>query len=198
MGDDDVGLVERLRDGDEGAFRVLVERYQGQLLRLAASLVTSRAVAEEVVQETWLGVVRGIEGFEGRASVRTWLFRILVNRARSAGAREYRSIPLDLGHEPAVPPGRFSPKGTWASPPVTWTDDADERLTAKALAGRIGHLLHRLPDAQRQVFLLRDVEGLPATEVGDLLGVSDGNQRVLLHRARSSMRGMLEREMGRV
>lgn len=198
MGDDDVGLVERLRDGDEAAFRVLVERYQGQLLRLAASLVASRAVAEEVVQETWLGVVRGIGGFEGRASVRTWLFRILVNRARSAGAREYRSIPLDLGHEPAVPLGRFSPAGTWASPPVTWGDDADERLSAKALAGRIGHLLHRLPDAQRRVFLLRDVEGLPARDVGDLLGVSDGNQRVLLHRARSSMRGMLEREIGKV
>lgn len=198
MGDDDVGLLERLRDGDEAAFRVLVDRYQGHLLRMAASLVTSRAVAEEVVQETWLGVVRGIGGFEGRASVKTWLFRILVNRARTAGAREYRSIPLDLGHEPAVPPARFSPAGTWVSPPVTWTDDADERLSAKALAGRIRHLLHRLPEAQRQVFLLRDVEELPAREVGAVLGISDGNQRVLLHRARSAMRGMLEREMGRV
>ena len=198
MGDDDVVLVERLRDGDEAAFRLLIERYQGQLLRLAASLVASSAVAEEVVQETWLGVVRGIGGFEGRASVKTWLFRILVNQARSAGAREHRSIPLDLGHEPAVPPARFTRTGTWASPPVTWTDEADERLSAKVLAGRIRHLLHRLPEAQRQVFLLRDVQGLPSRDVGDLLGISDGNQRVLLHRARSAMRGMLEREMGRV
>jgi RNA polymerase sigma-70 factor (ECF subfamily) len=194
---DDAELVERLRTGDEAAFRVLVTRYQGQLLRLAASLVPSRAVAEEVVQDTWLGVVRGIERFEGRSSVKTWLFRILVNQAHRAGAREHRSVPVDLGHEPAVPPGRFGRDGTWASPPEAWTDAVDERLSAGALARRIGPLLSALPEAQRQVFLLRDVEGLTAPEVSDALGVSDGNQRVLLHRARSRMRGMLEAEMGR-
>jgi RNA polymerase sigma-70 factor (ECF subfamily) len=160
--------------------------------------VPSRAVAEEVVQETWLGVVRGVERFEGRSSVKTWLFRILVNQARSAGAREGRSIPVDFGHEPAVPSGRFGRDGTWASPPEAWTDEADERISAQALARRIGPLLSTLPEAQRQVFLLRDVEGLTAAEVCDSLGLSEGNQRVLLHRARSRMRGMLEAEMGKV
>jgi RNA polymerase sigma-70 factor, ECF subfamily len=203
-GDDTAGdaeLVERLRAGDEAAFASLVARHQGQLLRLATSLVPSRAVAEEVVQDTWLGVVRGIERFEGRASVRTWLFRILVNRARSAGAREHRSVPVDLrdeGPEPAVAPGRFGRDGSWAAPPEAWIDEADERISAEALAGRIGPLLPALPEAQRQVLLLRDVEGLAADEVCNLLGISAGNQRVLLHRARSHMRGMLEAEMGKV
>jgi RNA polymerase sigma-70 factor (ECF subfamily) len=195
--DDDVELVERLRHGDEAAFALLVRRYQAQLLRLAASLVSSRAVAEDAVQETWLGVVRGIRGFEGRSSVKTWLFRILVNQARSAGAREYRSIPVDLGAEPAVPPERFDRTGAWSSPPGAWTDDADDRMEAEVLAGRLNGLLPDLPAAQRQVFLLRDVEGIDATEVCGLLGVSEGNQRVLLHRARSRLRGMLEREIGR-
>jgi RNA polymerase sigma-70 factor, ECF subfamily len=194
---DDAELVERLRAGDASAFRVLVARYQGQLLRLAASLVPSRAIAEEVVQETWLGVVRGVERFEGRSSVKTWLFRILVNRAHSAGARERRSIPVDFAQEPAVASGRFGRDGTWTSPPESWTDEADERISAQALARRIGPLLSTLPEAQRQVFLLRDVEGLTAAEVCDLLKLSDGNQRVLLHRARSRMRGMLEAEMGK-
>jgi RNA polymerase sigma-70 factor (ECF subfamily) len=196
--DDDVELVRRLREGDESAFAALVRRYQAQLVRLATSLVSSRAVAEEVVQETWLGVVRGIERFEGRSTVKTWLFRILVNQARSAGAREHRSIPVDLGSEPAVPPDRFDRSGSWASPPGPWTDEADERLDAKELAGRLKALLPELPAAQRQVFLLRDVEGVPAGDVCELLNVSEGNQRVLLHRARSRLRGMLEREIGRV
>jgi RNA polymerase sigma-70 factor (ECF subfamily) len=197
VGDDDAELVERLRAGDEAAFRVLVGCYQGPLLRLAESLVSSRAVAEEVVQETWLGVVRGVGGFEGRASVKTWLFRILVNRARSAGAREFRSMPVDRGSEPAVPGARFNRAGEWSAPPVAWTDDVDERLDAKMLAGRIGSVLPTLPDGQRQVFLLRDVEGLGAGDVRHLLGVDDGSQRLLLHRARYRLRGMLENEMGR-
>jgi RNA polymerase sigma-70 factor, ECF subfamily len=196
--DDDVELVRRLREGEEAAFALLVRRYQAQLLRLAASLVASRAVAEDAVQETWLGVVRGIDGFEGRAAFKTWLFRILVNQARSAGAREHRAVPVDLGAEPAVPPERFDSTGSWATPPNAWTDEADDRIDAKALAGRLKLLLPDLPAAQRQVFLLRDVEGVAAGDVCELLGVSEGNQRVLLHRARSRLRGMLEREIGRV
>jgi RNA polymerase sigma-70 factor (ECF subfamily) len=195
---DDAGLVQRLRAGDEAAFVTLVQRYQPSLLRLAVSLVASRAVAEEAVQDTWLAVVRGIDRFEERSSVKTWLFRILVNRAQTAGAREHRSIPVDFGDEQAVPPGRFNGSGAWATPPVPWTDEADDRISAKVLAGRLQHLLPELPDAQRQVFLLHDVEGMARTEVCELLGLSDGNQRVLLHRARSRLRGMLEREMGKV
>ena len=194
----DVELVEGLRAGDEAAFVELVRRYQNQLLRLAVSLLSSRAVAEEAVQETWLGVVRGIERFEGRSSVKTWLFRILVNRARTAGASESRTWPVDTSDEAVVPPERFDRSGAWATPPVPWTDEADERLSAKVLARRIGHLLPSLPDAQRQVFLLRDVEGCGTSDVCALLGVSEGNQRVLLHRARARLRGMLEREMGKI
>jgi RNA polymerase sigma-70 factor (ECF subfamily) len=198
VADDDADLVRRLRAGDEAAFVALVQRHQASLLRLAGSMVASRAVAEEAVQDTWLGVVRGIERFEGRSSVKTWLFRILVNRARSAGAREHRSIPVDFGDERAVPPERFDHAGAWATPPVPWTDDVDERISAEVLAGRLQHLLPTLPDAQRQVFLLHDVEGMARTDVCELLGLSEGNQRVLLHRARSRLRGMLEREMGKV
>jgi RNA polymerase sigma-70 factor (ECF subfamily) len=198
VGDDDADLVHRLRAGDEAAFAALVRRYQAQLLRLASTFVPSRAVAEEAVQETWLGVVRGIERFEGRASVRTWLFRILMNQARTAGVREHRSIPVDLGDEAAVPPGRFDGSGEWATPPAPWTDDVDARLDATALAGRLADLLPELPTAQRQVFTLRDVEGMSAAEVCEVLDLTEGNQRVLLHRARSRLRGMLEAQMGKV
>lgn len=198
MHDDDVGLVARLRSGDEAAFALLVRRHHAQLLRSASSLVASRAVAEEAVQETWLGVVRGIEGFEGRSSVKTWLFSILVNQARAAGAREFRSIPVDLGNESVVPAERFDRTGAWSAPPQAWTDDVDARIDAKALAGRLKDALAELPAAQRQVFVLRDVEHMTSEEVCDLLQLREGNQRVLLHRARCRLRGMLEQGMGRV
>ena len=198
MHDDDAGLVSRLRSGDEAAFALLVRRHHTQLLRLASSLVASRAVAEEAVQETWLGVVRGIERFEGRASVKTWLFKILVNQARAAGAREYRSIPVDLGNESVVPAERFDRSGAWSTPPQAWTDEVDARIDAKALAGRLKDMLGELPAAQRQVFLLRDVEHLRSEEVCDLLQLSEGNQRVLLHRARCRLRSLLEQTMRRV
>lgn len=198
MRDDDADLVRRLQAGDEAAFAVLVRRYHAQLLRLASSFVSSRAVAEEAVQETWLGVVRGIDRFEGRSSIRTWLFRILVNQARTAGVREHRSIPLDLGDEAAVPAGRFDRAGEWTTPPGPWTDEVDARLDAKALAGRLQDLVPELPAAQRQVFTLRDVEHMSAGEVCGVLDLTQGNQRVLLHRARSRLRGMLETEMGEV
>jgi RNA polymerase sigma-70 factor, ECF subfamily len=196
--DDDADLVRRLQAGDEAAFAVLVRRYHAPLLRLASSFVSSRAVAEEAVQETWLGVVRGIERFEGRSSIRTWLFRILVNQARTAGVREHRSIPLDIGDEAAVPAGRFGRTGEWTTPPGPWTDEVDARLDAKALAGRLKHLVPELPAAQRQVFTLRDIEQMSAGDVCDVLDLTEGNQRVLLHRARSRLRGMLETEMGEV
>jgi RNA polymerase sigma-70 factor (ECF subfamily) len=195
--DDDAELVRRLRAGDEAAFAELVRRYQGPLARLASTFVSSRAVAEEAVQETWLGVVRGIERFEGRASIRTWLYRILANQARTAGIREHRSIPVDLADEAAVPSQRFDRAGAWVSPPAAWTDEVDARLDAKALADRLKDLVSELPAAQREVFTLRDVERMSADEVCDVLDLTEGNQRVLLHRARSRLRGMLEAEMGK-
>jgi RNA polymerase sigma-70 factor, ECF subfamily len=193
---DEVDLVNRLRRGDESAFATLVERYHSQLVRLAASFVPNRAVAEEVAQDTWLAVVRGIEGFEGRSSFKTWLFRILVNRARTTGVRERRETPTPSGPEPAVAPDRFRPDGGWASPPVPWEDDIVERLVAGEVAGHVAGYLDELPANQRRVVLLRDVDDLPSDEVCRLLGISDVNQRVLLHRGRSRIRARLEEKLG--
>jgi RNA polymerase sigma-70 factor (ECF subfamily) len=188
---DDRALVERLQAGDEAAFVELVGTYQTRLQRLAETVVSSRSVAEEVVQDTWLAVVRGVERFEGRSTLKTWLFHILLNRARSAAGREHRAPPLahdDVGE-------RFDATGAWATPPVPWADEAEDRLVARHLAERVRELLPERPDAQRQVLLLRDVEGVSAPDVCTLLGVSDGNQRVLLHRARGNLRRRLDLEM---
>ena len=182
-----------MRDGDERAFVSLVERYNDSMLRLATSFVPSRAVAEEVVQDTWLAVLRGIAGFEGRSSFRTWLFRILVNRARTTGTREHRSIPLaDAG--PVVDASRFAPNGTWASPPEHWIEEAEDRMAAGMLAGRLRSAIDGLPDRQREVVTLRDVDGMTSEEVCQVLAISEANQRVLLHRGRSRLRQALETE----
>jgi len=194
---EDAELVTRLRAGDEDAFRFLVERYHSSLLRLAQTMVPSRAVAEEVVQDTWLGLVRGIKGFEGRSSLRTWLFHVLVNRARSTGARERRP-GTGATSGPTVDPGRFGPRGNWADPPVPWPEEVDDRIVARQLAERIRRRIGELPELQRQVVTLRDLEGLGAAEVCALLDISEGNQRVLLHRGRARLRSMLENEMGKV
>ena len=185
--------MERLRAGDEAAFAALVREHHRPLLRLAASVVGSDAVAADVVQDTWLAVVRGVERFEGRSSLKTWLFRILLNRARSTAAREGRTDTVDVD----VLAGRFDGSGAWSVPPVPWSDSVDERVVAERLAPRMHALIDALPAAQRQVLLLRDVEGVPADEVAALLGLSDGNQRVLLHRARARVRAGLEVEVGR-
>jgi RNA polymerase sigma-70 factor (ECF subfamily) len=193
---DEVDLVNRLRQGDELAFVGLVERYHPQLVRLAASFVPNRAVAEEVAQDTWLAVFKGIDRFEGRSSFKTWLFRILVNRARSTGVKERRETPSATGSEPGVPAERFGGDGTWVTPPAPWDDEAVDRLVAGELAGQVAGYLDDLPENQRRVVLLRDVEDLPSGEVCRLLGISDVNQRVLLHRGRSRIRARLEQAVG--
>lgn len=192
MADPDAQLLDALRAGDDEAFRLLVSRYHTRLLRFAESMVSSRAVAEEVVQDTWLGVVRGIDRFEGRSSIKTWLFNILANRARSTRAKESRSLPVDDPLE-----GRFAASGEWSQPPDPWSDAVDSRIVADALAARVKDNLPLLPPAQRQVLVLRDIEGVDAADVCTLLGISAGNQRVLLHRARAQIRALLETEMGR-
>jgi RNA polymerase sigma-70 factor, ECF subfamily len=188
---DEGALIERLRAGDEDAFATVVRLHHGALCRLARSFVGSAAIAEEVVQETWLAVVRGVDRFEGRSSLRTWLFHILVNRARTTATRERRA---DSGVEPDA--DRFDGTGVWSSPPVPWADQVDNRLAAEQTAALARDLIETLPDAQRQVVVLRDVEGLSATEVVQLLGLSDGNQRVLLHRGRARLRAGLEAKLG--
>lgn len=189
---DDEELVTQLQTGDEAAFAVLVRAHHASLVRLATTIVGSRAVADEVVQDTWLAVVKGVDRFEGRSSLRTWLFRILVNRARTTASRERRSDTLgDIDSD------RFDATGVWAAPPVPWADQVDDRLVAEQLAPLVRTAIDTLPDAQRQVLLLRDVEGLAAADVAELLGVSNGNQRVLLHRARARVRSELEAKLGR-
>ncbi|HET9553712.1 MAG TPA: sigma-70 family RNA polymerase sigma factor [Anaeromyxobacteraceae bacterium] len=202
---DDGALLEALRQGDERAFLALVDRYQAAMLRVARAYV-SAAAAEDVAQEAWLGVVRGAERFEGRSSVKTWLFRIVVYCARTRRARDGRSVPLSAleaeGGEddagPAVDPDRFLDvasryPGHWASPPQPF---AEERLISAEAARRVREEIERLPPSQRAVITLRDVEGLEAREACDLLGLTEANQRVLLHRARSRVRAALERHLG--
>ncbi len=201
-GGDEALLVAALRAGDEVAFGDLVDRYYGVMQRVARQYVATKEAAEDVVQETFLGVIQGIGRFEGRSSLKTWMFRILVNRARTRGQREGRSRPfsaLTLGldeDEPAVDPDRFASEGRWAgywsSPP-----SAEHLPEASVLAAELGDELRvaidGLPPAQRTVLDLRDVQGLSAAEVCELLELSEANQRVLLHRARSKARAALER-----
>ena len=191
-------LVEQLRARDERAFMELVELYGPMMLRVARSFVRSPAAAEEVVQDAWLGVLRGIDRFEGRSSLKTWIFRILANTAKTRGVREARSIPFaDLGgDEAAVEPERFlGPDhphlpGAWASPPSSWPA---ERLEAKETRELIARTIAELPPQQREVITLRDIEGFSAEETCNALGLTETNQRVLLHRARSRVRRALER-----
>jgi RNA polymerase sigma-70 factor (ECF subfamily) len=201
MFETDVELVTRLRGGDEHAFMALVDRYSGLMFRVALRHVPSAAVAEEVVQEAWLGVVAGLDGFEGRASLKTWILRILKNRAKTRGERERRTIPFscmypdDDDDGPAVAPDRFQGPGDrypggWASFPETWPE---ERLLARETLGCVRDAIRALPARQQDVIVLRDVEGWSSEEVCAALDISEGNQRVLLHRARSHVRGALER-----
>ena len=194
--DPDSELVSRVRAGDEGAFAELAGKYQGAMLSIARGYVPSGAVAEEVVQDAWIGVLRGIGRFERRSSFRTWLFRILVNRAISAGARERRSVPVD-DMEPVVDASRFDSGGTWQAPPVPWTDDVDDKVIAAKIAVRILTAIKELPLHQGQVVTLRDVQGLSSDEVCAVLDISSANQRVLLHRGRSKLRQVIESEFGR-
>jgi RNA polymerase sigma-70 factor (ECF subfamily) len=189
--------MERLRAGDEQTFIDLVGRHHDAMVRVARSFVPNHAVAEEVVQDTWLAVLRGLDGFEGRSSFQTWLYRILINRAQSTGVREHHHVPVGA-QESSVDPSRFDDDGRWSLPPEHWGDDLEERLQAGELSASIWSALDELPVQQRSVVALRDLEGLHSTEVCDLLDITAANQRVLLHRGRSRMRDALEAEFGKV
>jgi RNA polymerase sigma-70 factor (ECF subfamily) len=187
-------LVERLRAGDQEAFSQLVERYHPAMVRLAMTRVRSRAVAEEVAQDAWLGLLRGIDRFEGRSSLRSWLFRIVINRAISSGVRERTHLPVndaELEHRD----GRFSQDGWWVTAPTHWADEVLDRIVTPALVERVHAVMAELPEGQRQVVTLRDVEGLSSAEVCAILDLTEGNQRVLLHRGRTRIRAALEQEV---
>jgi RNA polymerase sigma-70 factor (ECF subfamily) len=198
---DESQLVEALRSGDERAFEQLTREYHASLLRVAQIYVASRAVAEEVVQETWIGVLSGIARFEARSSLKTWIFRILTNIAKTRAQREGRTLPFsvlerpDTVPEPAVGPHRFLPPdherwpGHWSARPEPWPE---ERLIAAETRSVVEQAIEALPPAQRGVISLRDVEGWSSDETCNALGLTETNQRVLLHRARSKVRQALE------
>jgi RNA polymerase sigma-70 factor (ECF subfamily) len=195
--DRDAELVARLRAGDEAAYAEIVRRYHGALVRVASAHVRSAAIAEEIAQDAWLGVLNGLARFEGRSSFRTWLFTIAANLAKTRGAREARSVPFsalarkESESEQPVEADRFLEDGHWAAAPSEWRDP-EARLCSGETVAQIERAIAELPEVQRAVITLRDVRGLDAREVCELLGISDGNQRVLLHRARAKVRRALD------
>jgi RNA polymerase sigma-70 factor (ECF subfamily) len=199
---DGQALIERLRAGDEATFVRLMELYGGTLLRLAMLYVNDRGAAEDVVQETWLAVFRGIDRFEGRSSLKTWLFTILTNRAKRRGARDGRTLAFsaispdgaddrDVDLDRFFPPGHED-AGYWISLPSDWDDLPEERFLSSETRAKLEGAIATLPPTQREVITLRDIEGWSSDEVRDALGLTETNQRVLLHRARAKVRRMLE------
>jgi RNA polymerase sigma-70 factor (ECF subfamily) len=195
----ELALLDGLKAGDEAAFSALVNRHGGAMLRVAQLYVRSRAVAEEVVQDAWIGVLKGSARFEGRSSLKTWIFRIVANMAKTRAAKEGRSVPFSALAEggPSVEPERFrGPNdrypGHWASPPSSWAGVPEERLLASETLALVENAIAELPPAQAIVITMRDVEGFAADDVCDALEISEANQRVLLHRARSKVRRALE------
>ena len=204
---DDARIIKGLQQGDEQIFEYVVSRYSGSLLRVAMAFVPSLAVAEEVVQETWLGVFEGISRFEGRSSFQTWLFRILSNRAKTRGVRESRYEPMGLStageqeEGPSLEESLFvtegSKAGHWKVPPAEWEPDTPERvLLSKECRETIDAAITALPLNQRQVITLRDLEGVSSEDICNILNISETNQRVLLHRARTKVRQSLQHYLG--
>ncbi len=192
--DDDQALLDGLRAGDEQAFAKLVARYDGALRRVARTFVRTPSAADDVVQETWLGVLRGLDAFEGRSALRTWIFSILVNQARTRAKRDARNLPfssLETDDGPTVDPAAFGRDGRWASAPARLDGDPETGLLSSELRAELLRAVEQLSDEQRAVITLRDLVGCSAPEVCDLLDISDGNQRVLLHRARTRVRDAL-------
>lgn len=201
-GDTDASVIERLLARDEAAFADLVAAYHSSLIRLALTFVADHGAAEEVVQETWLGVVKGLPSFERRSSLKTWIFRILVNRARTRGGRDGRLVNFsafaELDDEPSGVADRFSAEGRWIQPPSMWHEqNPEELLLRREVADWLQDAISSLPANQRAVISLRDIEGVEAPEVCNILGISETNQRVLLHRARTKVRAALESDLKR-
>src|SRR3954452_21638813 len=201
----DAEVVAALKRGDESVFAMLVDEYSPGLLRMARMFVRDRVVAEDVVQDTWIAVLRGIDRFEGRSSLRTWIYRILMNTAKTRGQREARSVPFSAAagpDEPSVDPDRFLDAdhrfaGGWMLGPSEWQTPEEELLQGET-RDAILRAIDELPEAQRTVITMRDLEGFPPDEVSEALGITDGNQRVLLHRARAKVRAAIEEHLGAV
>ncbi len=193
---DDAELLERLLGGDEKAFTELVVRYNDSLIRVALYYVNTLSSAQDVAQDTWIAVLRGVDRFEGRSSFKTWLFRILVNRARTTGTKEHRTIPVDpLDTGATVPATRFDEGGTWRVPPEPFTEAIDNAVANERILRIVHESIARLPEPQQAVVTLRDVEGLSTMEVAEILGLSVANVRVILHRGRAWVRSDVETTM---
>jgi RNA polymerase sigma-70 factor, ECF subfamily len=198
---DDAAVLAALRQGDEQAFTRLVDCYHGSMVRVARAYVATNETAEDVVQDAWLGVIRGLDRFEGRSSLKTWIFRIVINKAMTRGEQDVRSVPFSsLGpDESAIDPSCFAQSGRWSG---WWlSEDAITRLPDRVVLAKesrqmIDAVIATLPPNQRLVITLRDIQGLTAEEACELVGVSEANQRVLLHRARTKVRAALERYVG--
>jgi RNA polymerase sigma-70 factor (ECF subfamily) len=193
---DDADLLRRLLEGDERAFNELVTRYHKTLIRVARFYVNSDATAEDVAQDTWIAVLRGVERFEGRSSFKTWLFRILVNRARTTGVKEHRVVAIDpLAGERVVNSNRFNEGGMWSDPPIPFTESVDNGIVNAPIVQLVRESIARLPESARSVVTLRDVQGLSTAEVAELLEISEANVRVILHRCRARIRSEVEANM---
>jgi RNA polymerase sigma-70 factor, ECF subfamily len=196
----DAALLEALRKGDEQAFAWVIDQWSPGMFRLARCYVPTDALAEDVVQEAWLGALRGLDGFEGRSRLRTWVLRIVANIAKSWGAREHRVTPFSsasFGEGPTVGPERFNSPGdpqagAWRALPASWPALPEGEVLSTEALGVVREALADLPDSQRAVIALRDLDGYEASEVCDALGLTEGNQRVLLHRARAAVRQRVE------
>ncbi|MFL5829846.1 MAG: RNA polymerase sigma factor [Solirubrobacteraceae bacterium] len=191
---DDQRLLERVRAGDESAFESLVARHDRALRRVARTFVRTHTAVDDVVQETWLAVIKGIDRFEGRSSLSTWIFSILVNQARSRATRDARTVPFSaLEHDdrPAVDPAAFGSDGRWRSAPPRLETDPESHLLSSELRGQMLDAVEQLVPTQRAVITLRDLVGLEPAEVCSLLEITEANQRVLLHRARARVRSAL-------
>jgi len=184
--------IDRLKAGDEAVFGMLYTRHTPSMIRVAATIVNSRATAEEVSQETWIAVLKNIGGFEGRSSLAGWVFTILINKARTRARRDGRSVSFDEGGEENNLSAAFDGHGRWKEIPELWDEITPERIVAgRRLAEHMRDAIDALPPAQRAVIVLRVQQGLEPSEVCEALGLSDGNMRVLLHRARLSLRAKL-------
>lgn len=196
---DDETLLVGLRAGNEAMFAALIDAHHHAMVRLARSFVGNDAVAEEVAQETWSALLAGLATFEGRSTLKTWLFRVLVNRAKTRGVREARAVPMsslsgsnDDGDGPTVDPDRFNGRGMWSQPPTEWEVTPADLLMRRETVEALERALDELPERQRQIVLLRDALDWDAEEICNVLGISETNQRVLLHRGRARLRTLLE------
>ena len=201
----DEEIVSRLRDGDEATFTMLVQQYHRPMLRVARAYVSDDATAEEIVQDAWLGVLNGLQNFQARGSFKSWLFSIVCNRAKTRGVRDARSTPFSAlaaqeaaSHDPAVAPDRFQGAdgrypGGWAHPPAGWGENPEQRVLQRETLAVLSAAIDNLPTAQRTVITLRDLGGQDSQSVCNVLGITETNMRVLLHRARSKVRAQLER-----